>query len=150
MTNDPDYRVLSRRRAGLIVAALLGIAAAVFWTALRYAEDFAARLGTLQRTNPEAALASVVLQLKLLALVQILPLIAFSIFMAWYCRRAYASESMPPAGAWIVEGQRIRLGADAIRTARLLLGLTAAMASLGAVEIGYVYYLALSLQRGVV
>jgi hypothetical protein len=148
MEPAPHFRVLTKTQAAALVAGILTLGGIVLWIGLEWVDVYTARFDELRRTNPEAATAALILHLKILAIVQILPMTAFSVFMIWYCSRAIATRSMPPAGAWIVEGQRIRTGANAVWNARVLLGLTAALAVVGALEIAYVYYIAISLQNG--
>jgi hypothetical protein len=142
------FKVLSRPQAAAIVTGILALGAVVLWLGLEWVDTYMARFDELQRTDPDSAVAAIIIHLKMLATLQILPLTAFSGFMLWYCGRAITTRSMPPAGAWIVEGQRIVTGAGAVRNSRVLLGLTAALALLGALEIAYVYYIAVSLQNG--
>ena len=146
MSSLTPYRVLSRLQALAVVAVLVAFGGIVTWLGLRWMELHFAQLDALQQSSPRAALAAMVIDLKIMALVQILPLTAFSGFMIWYARRAIESQSLPPAGGWVVEGQRISTGAAAIRTARILLGLTALLTLVGAAEIGFVYYIATTLQ----
>jgi hypothetical protein len=148
MEPAPPFKVLSKPQAAAIVAGILTLGAVVLWLGLEWVDTYLARLDELRRTDPDAAVAAIIIHLKILAILQILPLTAFSGFMIWYCGRAIATRSMPPAGAWIVEGQRILTGAAALRNSRVLLGLTAALALLGTLEIAYVYYIAVSLQHG--
>jgi hypothetical protein len=144
----PPYRVLTRPQAAAIVAGILALGAIVLWLGLIWVDVYTASFDLLMLSDPEAATAALVLHLKILAIAQILPLTAFSAFMLWYCGRAIATQSLPPLGAWVVEGQRIRTGAGAIHNARVLLVLTAMLAVAGALEIAYVYYTAITLQNG--
>jgi hypothetical protein len=148
MQTTPPYRVLTRPQAAAIVAGLLALGAIVLWLGLIWVDVYTASFDLLMLSDPEAATAALVLHLKILAIAQILPLTAFSAFMLWYCGRAIATQSLPPLGAWVVEGQRIRTGAGAIRNARVLLALTVMLAVAGALEIAYVYYIAITLQNG--
>lgn len=152
MSTEPTlpYRTLTKFQAVGLVTGILALGGVVLWLGMQWVERYTARFDALRLTDPEAARAALILHLKILAIVQILPLTAFSGFMIWYCGRAIATESMPPIGAWIVEGQRIRTGPGAVRSARVLLGLTAVLAVLGALEIAYVYYIATRLQNGAV
>ncbi|HSG64962.1 MAG TPA: hypothetical protein VLD39_08175, partial [Gammaproteobacteria bacterium] len=138
----------TRPQAAAIVAGILALGAVVLWLGLAWVDVYTASFDLLMLTDPEAATAALVLHLKILAILQILPLTAFVGFMIWYCGRAIATQSLPPLGAWIVEGQRINTGAAAVRNARVLLGLTALLAVAGALEIAYVYYIAITLQNG--
>ena len=141
------FRVITKRQAASIVLAILALGAVVYWIGQRWVDIYLARIDALRFSDPRAAAAAITIHLKILACIQMLPLTAFCGFMVWYCRRAISSESLPPAGAWIVEGQRIKTGAEAVRTSRYLLGLTAGLAVVGSAGVAYLYYLALSLQR---
>ena len=150
MESTPPYRILTKLQAVGLVAGILALGGVVVWLGMRWVARYTARFDALRLTDPEAANVALILHLKILAIVQILPQTAFSGFMIWYCGRAIATQSMPPRGAWVVEGQRIRTGPGAVRNARVLLALTAALAFLGALEIAYVYYIAIRLQNGAV
>lgn len=147
MEPAPPFRILTKPQAAVLVAGILMLGGIVLWIGLEWVDVYMERFDELRRTNPEAAAAALILHLKILAIVQVIPLTAFSAFMTWYCSRAIATRSMPPAGAWIIEGQRIRTGANAVFNARVLLGLTATLAVVGTLEIAYVYYIAISLQN---
>ncbi len=149
MDSLPNFRVLSKAQAFGVIAGILLLGGIVLWLGLHGIEAHFERLDALQQSDPRAAMAAMVIDLKIMALVQILPLIAFSSFMIWYCRRAIESQSLPPAGGWVVEGQRIVTGAAAVRNARLLLGLTGVLAIAAAAEIAFIYYIATTLQARV-
>jgi hypothetical protein len=140
------YRVLTRLQASLIIGTILAAGTVIVWLGNQWIEAYLDRIAALQRSNPQAALAAMATHLKILAVIQILPLAAFSVFMIWYCRRVIETRSLPPTGAWIIEGQRIRTGAGAVRNARILLALTCLVTVIGALAAVYVYYVATSLQ----
>ena len=142
----PPYRVMTRLQAFLILGAILALGALAVWLGSAWIDGYLARMDALQRTNPNEAVETMVRYLKVLAFVQLRPLVAFCAFMIWYCRRAIATQSLPPAGSWIVEGQRIRSGVSAVRRARIALALTGVIAIAGIVAAVYVYAIATSLQ----
>jgi len=147
METLPPFRVLTRLQAVALLAAITVVGAFVLWLGLEGVDVYLERLEALRQTNPEAAIAATIIHLKILAVIQILPLTALSAFMIWYSRRVIATQSMPPAGAWIIEGQRVRTGAAATRNARLLLTLTGGLVLVGCAEIAYLYFIATSLQQ---
>jgi hypothetical protein len=142
----PPYRVMTRLQAFLILGAIVTVGAVAVWLGSAWIDASLARMEDLQRSSPNEAVETMISHLKLLALVQLPPLIAFCAFMVWYCRRAIATQSLPPAGSWIVEGQRIRTGASAVRNARIALALTGVIAIAGILAAVYVYAIATSLQ----
>jgi len=141
----PPYRIMTRPQAAALFCAIAALGAAVVWVSNIWIGNYLEHIDSLRRTSPQAALAAMIVHLKILALIQIPPLAAFTAFMIWYARRAIDSQSLPPVGAWIVAGQRIRTGDDAVRYARILLALTSVIAVAGTIAIIYVYVVAVSL-----
>jgi len=141
----PPYRVMTRLQAAAFIAAVIALGAAVVWLCNAWIANHLENIDALRRTNPQAGIAAMSTHLKVLALIQIPPLVAFTAFMIWYARRAIDSQSLPPVGAWIVAGQHVHTGADAVRRARILLALTGVIAVIGAIAIVYVYVIAVSL-----
>jgi hypothetical protein len=147
MESPPPFRVIGRRRAVLIGLAVVAAGAFVLWLGLGWAERYGEYLAGLENLPSEQASAELARQLKRLAIAQIAPLALFCGYMLWYAHRAIRTQSLPPAGSWIVAGQRIRRGADAVRIARLLLVLAAALLIIGAAEVAYVWRIAVELAR---
>lgn len=148
MTMDvvPPYRVMTRLQAFLILGAIFAVGALVVWLGTAWIDGYLARMDALQNSNPQEAVETMITHLKVLAVVQLPPLLALCAFMVWYCSRAIATQSLPPAGSWIIEGQRIRTGASAVRNAWIALALTGVIAIAGIVATVYVYMIAASLQ----
>jgi hypothetical protein len=142
----PPYRVMTRLQALLILGAILAVGALVVWLGTAWIDGYLARMDSLQISNPEEIVETMITHLKVLAVFQLLPLLALCGFMVWYCSRAIATRSLPPPGSWIVEGQRIRTGASAVRNAWIALALTGVIAIAGIVATIYVYAIAASLQ----
>lgn len=140
MQHEPEFRVLSKSQAAALLVASVALCSLGLWFALDWLEAYQTRIAALDALPVDDAIAAVTFHVRVLAIAQALVLAAFCGFMLWYCRRAIQTQSMPPAGAWIIAGQRVRTGPDAIRAARLLLALTAAIAVLGAFEMAYLFY----------
>jgi len=141
----PPYRVMTRPQAAALFGAIAALGATLVWLSNMWIRSHLEHIDALRRTSPQAAIAAMITHLKILALIQVPPLAAFTAFMIWYARRAIDSQSLPPVGAWIVVGQRVRTGVDAVRYARILLALTGVIAVAGAIAIIYVYVVAVSL-----
>ena len=117
MEAEPAFRLLSKRFALVAVLLLALIGAAVVWAAdlllARYSEWLLAQ----PRERAGAMLAN---HLRLLAVVQAIPLVIAGAVLATFGKRAVRARSLPPPGAWVVEGQRIRTGQSAVRRGGLL------------------------------
>lgn len=137
---------MTRLQAFLILGAILAVGALAVWLSSSWIDGYLARMDALQRTNPNEAVETLITHLKVLALIQLPLIVAFCAFMVWYCSRAIATQALPPAGSWIVEGQRIRTGASAVRNAWIALALTGVIAIASIVAAVYVYAIATSLQ----
>lgn len=149
MTMDvlPPYRVITRFQAYTMVAVIFALGALAVWLSTVWLDGYLARMDAVMRSNAQEAADSMVAVLKVIAFIHVAPLFAFCAFMLWYCRRAIATQSLPPAGSWIVEGQPIRTGASAVRSAWIALALTGIVAIAGIAASVYIYSLASSLQE---
>jgi hypothetical protein len=145
---DPaaQYRVISRARLALIAVPVIAVGALVVWSAPDLVEVYTERFLDVDNLPAEQALEVLAQQLKIIAIAQLVPLVAFSGFVIWYSRQAIRTRSLPPVGSWVLEGQRIRTGSDAIRVARILIALATAMVVVGAAAALFMWRLALDVQ----
>ena len=106
----PNYRVMTRRQALLALALLLLFSLACLLLVQQLAEawiaDFQARLAEDRRAAAEAVLA----QLRWFFLFSPLLLTIAALLVIGQGVRAVQSGFSPPAGAWIVAGQRTHSG----------------------------------------
>jgi hypothetical protein len=132
MTDSAGYRVLTRRQLVLGLAAVAALLALALWLGIRWSEAYAATISRLVQASPEAAAATLERDLRVLAAVNGAAAWAVAGFLVWQGRRALRARMLPPPGSWIVEGQRLRTGREAVAASRLLIFLAGALALLGA------------------
>ena len=112
---------------------VIGLGALVVWLGLAWVESYGDRMSDLIDTDPAQASVRLVRDLRAVAVATALSMLALAVFLASYGVRSLRTGSMPPPGSWIIEGQRIRTGADAISNAKLLLFSSAVICILGIV-----------------
>jgi hypothetical protein len=123
MTGTEGYKVVSRPMAITIAAIALAIGAALVWAGMVGVESYGERISVLQAISPEEAATQLARDLRVLAIAFLIVLGGLSGVLGWYCRRALRSQSMPPIGSWIVQGQYVRHGNEARAAAWVLLAL---------------------------
>lgn len=129
--NQPPYRVVPRATAAAIGVLLLAVSAIVVWFAIQKMRATTAALTLLYEQAPEQAMVEVVHRVHFYAWLYGSSLLAIALWVAWTAFRAIRSQSMPPPGSWIIEGQRTHAGDNAVRRGRILL-CCAAVLALGA------------------
>jgi hypothetical protein len=119
--NQRPYRVISRATAAWIGAALVALAALVVWYLIQKMRAASLEFGALFDQSPVGAAREIVRRLHFYAWVYGGSLLAIAAWLAWIAVRAIRSQSMPPPGSWIIEGQRTHVGDPALRRGRILL-----------------------------
>lgn len=121
MDDPQDYRIIARPKAMLIAAVVLAIGAIAVWAGMLWIESYGERISVLQALSPDAAATELAGDLRTFAIVSLLVLVAIAAMLVWYSVRGLHSQSMPPVGAWVIEGQRIRRGRAAVTAAWIVL-----------------------------
>ena len=136
MQESGNYRVIDRRIFAIIMVALLGVISVAAWLGLDRIADYFEQLERLAGTDPHAATAAISRLVRTLAIVNGIVLSSLAALLIRYGWKGLRTASMPPKGAWILEGQRSWSGEAAVRIARFmmavggLLGILAAASSL--------------------
>ena len=115
------------------MALVVGVCGLALWAGLSGVELYAEQMSRPIDTGPEQAQAKMVRDVRLLAVASGAFASASAAFLFWYGLRSLRTRSMPPKGSWVVEGQRIRTGPDAVVRAKLLLTASVALCLLGIV-----------------
>lgn len=118
-----EYRIIPRRRAVFFAVLLLLVLASVVWIATGWVEDYERYITELQAVSREEALSVLRNHVRIFALGQAAPIWVLACFLIWQSYRAIGTQSLPPLGSWIIEGQRIRSGTAAVRIAWLTIAL---------------------------
>jgi hypothetical protein len=107
---QPGYKVLSRRSAAFILLALLLIGAFAVLTAQQLTEAWLVEFQARLDSDPELAIDW--LRDRLIWLFLLLPVVltAGAAVVVWQGVQVVRTGFMPPAGAWIVAGQRTHAG----------------------------------------
>ncbi|MDJ0700758.1 MAG: hypothetical protein QNJ07_12950 [Woeseiaceae bacterium] len=129
-TGSP-YRVVSRKTAILLIVLVIGLGAIAVSLGLGWVETYSDEMAELVDTDPDQARIKLVRDLKIVAVATGAFTCALAAFLVWYGIRSLGTGSMPPKDSWIVEGQKIRTGPDAVFSAKLLLVSSAVIILLG-------------------
>ncbi|MGD2081370.1 MAG: hypothetical protein PVF91_00265 [Chromatiales bacterium] len=130
MTEAARYRRLTRRQTAALVIGVLALGGLAVWGSAGWADAYTAWMSDLVAASPERAAAELQLHLKVLSVAHCAVGWAVAAFVAWYGYRGLRAASMPPPGAWVMEGQRIREGPQAVRVSKILMALGGAIALL--------------------
>ncbi len=128
-----DYRVIARPRAAAIIAAVAAMGALAVWLGAGWTETYAERMGALFDRDPDQARAALVRDVRIIAVVTAALMLVLA---AWLCRygiKGVRTRAMPPAGSWIVDGQRIWTGDAAVLRAKVMLAASGILLLLGLV-----------------
>ena len=127
---DSVYRVVSRRAmlAVLVTGFCGGILA--LWLSMESLNVYSAWVTELVYSDPERAIIELTADLKLMAAFHGVPIWIAAALLFSYGYRGIQTRSMPPVGSWVVEGQRIRTGSEAVLVAKLMVGAAAVLALL--------------------
>lgn len=141
--NGAGYRVMSKSAAFALIAVLASICGGAAWLTVSWIETRTRELLDAPDWMLESVRADIAAHVTTLAWLLAGPVIALAAFIAWYGYRGIATRSLPPAGSWIIEGQPVRRGFDAVRGSRLLIALSVVMALIAAILFFMVRRLAL-------
>ncbi|MDX1594121.1 MAG: hypothetical protein R3298_07725 [Gammaproteobacteria bacterium] len=109
-TEGPAYRVISRRSAAFVLLVLVVLGAAAVFLVNQLGEAWVASFQARLDENPELAAAWLGERLRWFFLVApAFPSIA-ALLVIWQGVRTLRTGYSPPAGAWIVAGQRWHCG----------------------------------------
>ena len=127
------HRVVSRRAAALGLAITAGCLVLMAWGGLVWSETYLERMAALVASDPEQARLRVARDLRLFAVFQGLTLWGAAALLVRYGYRGLRTASMPPPGAWVLEGQRVLTGPRAVVAAKVLCLLAGVVALLALV-----------------
>ena len=128
------YRIFDRKKFAVIMAILLSVVAVGVWVGLDRLADYAKQLEEFTATDPVKAAAIVTQQLRMLAVLNGILLALLAVLIIWHGLRGLRTASMPPKGAWILEGQRIWTGQSAVRIAKFTITVGALLVVLAVIS----------------
>ena len=118
MQNSTDYKVISRKKFAISMVILLSIVSVGVWVSLDRLAEYGKELEELAVTEPIKAAATIKQLTRTLAVLNGIVLSSLAILIIWDGWRCWRSESIPPKGSWILEGQRTWTGESAVRIAK--------------------------------
>lgn len=121
MPESGQYKVIDRRIFALVMVVLLGVVSVAAWLGLDRLADHFEQLEELAGTDPQAAAAAVSRLIRILAIANGIVLSSLAALVIRHGWKGSRTACMPPAGAWILEGQRTWSGAAAVRIARFMM-----------------------------
>ena len=136
MQNSANYKVINRKKFAIIMVILLSIVAVGVWVSLDRLAEYGEDLEELAVTEPLEAAATLKKLTRTLAILNGIVLSSLAVLIIWHGWSGWRSESMPPKGSWILEGQRTWTGESAVRIAKfkvaagILLGVLGVASSL--------------------
>ena len=131
MQDSAQYKVIDRRKFAVVMVILMSFVAVGVWVSLDYFAEYAERLEELAVTAPAAAAAAATKLTRTLAILNGLVLGSLTTIIIWHGWSSWRSESMPPTGSWILEGQRTWTGESAVRIAKFTIVVGALLGVLG-------------------
>ena len=139
------YRTVSRKTAIVLLVVVIGLGALAVWFGLIWVELYSDRMSQLIDSSPDQALAKLTRDSRLLAGVAGATPSTFAAFLFRYGLKSLRTQSMPPRESWVVEGQSIRTGADAVLHAKLLIVMSVILCLLGIVAAVMLWRLSITL-----
>ena len=142
MQNSTDYKVISRKKFAISMVILLSIVSVGVWVSLDRLAEYGEELEELAVTEPLEAAATLEYLTRTLAILNGIVLSSLTVLIIWHGWSGLRSESMPPKGSWILEGQRTWTGESAVRIAKfkiaagVLLGVLGVASTLILWEVG--------------
>jgi len=136
MQNSANYKVINRKKFAIIMVILLSFVAVGVWVSLDRLAAYGEDLEELAVTEPLEAAATLKKLARTLAILNGIVLSSLTVLIIWHGWSGWRSESMPPKGSWILEGQRTWTGESAVRIAKfkvaagILLGVLGVASSL--------------------
>lgn len=147
-TTTKDYRTMSRKTAVVLISLVLGTGTLLVWLGLAQVELYNDQMSELIETSPDQARSKMINDLKLVAAAAAAISSALAAFLFWYGMRSLRTQSIPPKQSWVIEGQRIRTGADAVMQAKLVLLTGAIVFLLGIVAAAMLWRLPVAIMAG--
>ena len=127
------YRTVSRKKAITLMILVIGLCALAVWFGLIGVELYSDRMSQLIDSSPDQARAKMMRDAKLIAGATGATTSALAVFLFWYGLKSLRTQSVPPKESWVIEGQKIRTGPDAVFHAKLILVLSAILCLFGIV-----------------
>ena len=156
MTKDLENTTLYKKTLGCLLGGLIGDAIGTPTEGMDYhniearfgwVDDFSERMSELVATAPDKAGAELAQYLRIGSVLNGILILAFAFFVSWYGLKGIRTQSMPPIGSWIVEGQQVRRGTKAIAISKLVVALGGLMALRGVASSMILWRLAGQMQR---
>ena len=119
MPDMTAYRVLSKRQLVLLLGAVLCLGLLGIWIAMQWVEGLSDRQSELVATDPARAAIELAAQLRLIAAINGTLLLVCGGFLIRYGIKGIGTESMPPVGSWVIQGQPVHTGRKAVVISRL-------------------------------
>lgn len=132
-TDHSSYRIVSRRAAVALMFVVGCLGGITVWFGLPWVELYSDQMSGLIENSPDQARVKMTRDLRIFAVGIGMSMWALAAFLFRYGIKGLRTQSMPPRGAWVIEGQRIRTGPDAEFYAKLLLVMSAFLCLLGIV-----------------
>lgn len=120
MSDLTQYRILKKADAAVLLAVLLLGGMGIVLAVSGWADTYTARMSALAEIDPNDAAAVLARQLRIVAVLNGTVILVFAVFISWYGFRGVRTRSMPPVGAWIIEGQRVRTGPRAVMVSKAM------------------------------
>lgn len=118
MHASAKYRVIDRKKFAVAMVVLLSAASVGTWVSLDRTADFAARLAEVVRADPIQGARTVTQVMRFVAILNGIVLSSFAALIIRQGWKGWLTASMPPAGSWVLEGQRTWAGEPAKRIAK--------------------------------
>ena len=133
MSDDtsPPYRTVTRKTAILLIVLVTGVGAVIVSLGLAWVDNYSGEMADLVDRDPNRARIEIVRDLKIAAVATGACTCALAAFLASYGVKGLYTRSMPPRNSWVIEGQKIRAGNDALLSAKLVLVSSAVILLLG-------------------
>ena len=112
-----------------------GLGALVVWLGSVWVELYTDQISELLDGNPDKARIRIIRDFELIAVATG----AITAFLLWYGLKGLRTQSMPPRDSWVIEGQRIWTGTDAVFHAKIVLVTSAIFWLLGIVAAGILW-----------
>jgi hypothetical protein len=113
------------------MVVLLSIVAVGVWVSLDRLAEYGEELEELAVTEPLEAAATLTQLLRTLAILNGIVFCSLALLIIRHGWSGWRSESMPPKGSWILEGQRTWAGESAVRIAKFKIVVGALLGALG-------------------
>jgi len=118
MQDHVKYKVVDRRKFTAIMLLILSAFSVGVWVSLDRIAEYANHLEQLILTKPARGAQTLTEVMQMVAILSGIVLSSFASLVIWHGWRGWRTASMPPAGSWILEGQRTWTGESAKRIAK--------------------------------